>query len=147
MRIAIRIAARFGNSDPIQDKAPRPRKKKPTGAAAIPVFEGEEEPTQTTAVVETPEGKVVPQPAVKVGPGTKQCPHCEAAIGARAATCPECKEPIQPKAKPVKKAGSPKAESNGTATTETVVALIRAATAYGSLDEAIELLEAIKAAK
>ena len=27
-----------------------PRKKKPTGAAAIPVFEGEEEVTQTTAV-------------------------------------------------------------------------------------------------
>jgi hypothetical protein len=49
--------------------------------------------------------------------------------------------------KPGKKAGSPKAQSNGTATTATIVALIRAASAYGSLDEAIELLQAIKAVK
>ena len=126
-----------------------PRRKKPTGAAAIPVFEGEEEATQaTTAVEETPEGnKEAPQPAVTVGQGKKLCSHCHAAIGTRAATCPECREPIQAKAKPVKKAGSPQAQSNGTATTATIVALIRAATAYGSLDDAIELLQAIKAAK
>ena len=123
------------------------RKKKPTGAAAIPVFEGEEEVTQPTAVEETPEGTEAPQPAVKPKRGTKQCPNCQAVIGARAATCPECKGPIQPKAKPAKKAGSPKAPPNGTATSSTVVALIRAATAYGSLDDAIELLQAIKAVK
>ena len=122
-----------------------PRKKKLTGTAAIPVFDGEEEGTQATAVEEVREE--APQPAVKPGPGKKQCPHCHATIGSRAATCPECKEPIQPKEKPVKKAGSPKAQSNGTATTATIVALIRAATAYGSLDDAIELLEAIKAVK
>jgi hypothetical protein len=77
----------------------------------------------------------------------KQCPHCQAMVGARAATCPECKEPILPKDKPVKKAGSPKAQSNSTPTTSTVVALIKAASAYGSLGEAIELLQAIDAAK
>ena len=92
-----------------------PRKKKPTGAAAIPVFDGEEEVTQTTGTEESSEGKEALQPAVKP--------------------------------RRVKKAGSPKAEPNGTATTASIVALIRAATAYGSLDEAIELLEAIKAAK
>ncbi len=124
-----------------------PRKKKPTGAAAIPVFEGDEEVTQTTAVEETPEEMEAPQAAVKPGRGKRRCPNCHAAIGTRAATCPECKEPIQPKEKPVKKAGSPKAQSNGTATTASIVALIRAATAYGSLDDAIELLQVIKAVK
>jgi hypothetical protein len=124
-----------------------PRKKKPTGAAAIPVFEGDEEVTQTTAVEETPEGKEAPEPAVKLGRGMKQCPHCQAAIGTRAATCPECKEPVPTKEKPVKKAVSPKAEANGTATTASIVALIRAATAYGSLDDEIEILQAIKAVK
>jgi hypothetical protein len=71
----------------------------------------------------------------------------QSSVGARAATCPACKEPIQTKAKPAKKAGSPKAQSNGAASTASILALIRAATAYGSLDEAIELLEVIKAVK
>jgi hypothetical protein len=124
-----------------------PRKKKPTGAAAIQVIEGDEQVTQPTAVEETQKEKDAPQPAVKPGPGKKQCPHCQAVIGVRAAICPECKEPIQPKTKPVKKAGSPKAQSDSTATTATIVALIRAATAFGSLDEAIELLQVIKAVK
>jgi hypothetical protein len=99
------------------------KKKKLTGTAAIPVVEGDEEITQATEAEETLEGKEAPQPG------------------------PECNEPILPKKRPVKKAGSPKAQSDGTLTTSTVVALINAATAYGSLDEAIELLQAIRAAK
>ncbi len=124
-----------------------PRKKKPTGAAAIPVFEGEEEVTQTTAVGKTPEATDAPQAEVKPGRGKRQCPNCHAAIEARAASCPECNQPILRKEKPGKKVSISTAQSNGTATTATIVALIRAASAYGSLDEAIELLQAIKAVK
>jgi hypothetical protein len=119
MRIGVRIAASCRLKPKREDESAMPRRKKPTGAAAIPVVEGDDEAPQTTAAEETSEVKEVPQP----------------------------NEPIRPKRKPVKKAGSPKAQLNGTPTTSTIVALIRAATAYGSLDEAIELLQAIKAAK
>ena len=88
-----------------------------------------------------------PEPATKRAAGKKQCPRCHAAIGPSAATCSECKEPIQPREKPAKTAASPKAQANGPAATASIVPLIRAATAYGSLNEAIELLQAISAVK
>ena len=44
-----------------------PRRKKPTGAAAIPVLREKRKPRKTTAAEETPEEKEAPQPAVAVG--------------------------------------------------------------------------------